>query len=533
MVGRVHFRVNSPHQIRRNKDSPLHHWEDIIASRQTHGQKGELTPPENGMLRKVLTDNVTETLRWLMDKCIVFFGPMPELPNRKPRMHVVVPNSRAYIYHLQRHARKIGVEIRVNQRAQKLLRDGERVIGVECADADGGQHQYVARGGVVLTSGDFSANREMKARYISEQAARIGPINPASTGDGQRMAMEIGARILNGHFSYTSLRFLAPARQPVTQRIPPWPIITKFIVWALAHLPESILRPFVLSYVTTFLVPELKMFAEGAILVNKNGERFVDELDKPEIALLDEPDQCGYAIMDDTTAQKFSAWPYYISTAPGVAYAYLPDYRRNRPDVYACGNTIAELAQRRGIPAAALEKTVADYNQAAGKSGNTRPAILNPPYHSLGPIKYLMGFTEGGLAVNESLQVLGDDDQPIPGCSGRGAGQAGAVTGSWPSSRLGFYRGASPDGMRRSGDLRRFRRREARRLISVWVRAPSGNRCAAHHTNCNSRGCRGDSAGHAEQLYKERYTRSHPARVGYERATPSQQRIIVSKEDST
>lgn len=302
---------NSPHQIRSGiKDSPLHHWEDmpLFATHDKRtGKQGELAPPENDMLRQVLTDNVTETLRWLMDKGVVFFGPMPEVPNRKPRMHVVVPNSRAYIYHLQRHARKIGVDIRVNQRAQKLLRDGERVIGVECADADGGQHQYVARGGVVLTSGDFSANREMKARYISEQAARIGPINPASTGDGQRMAMEIGARILNGHFSYTSLRFLAPARQAVTQRIPPWPVITKFIAWALAHLPESILRPFVLSYVTTFLVPELKMFAEGAILVNKNGERFVDELDKPEIALLDEPDQCGYAIMDDTTAQKFSA----------------------------------------------------------------------------------------------------------------------------------------------------------------------------------------------------------------------------------
>ena len=423
---------NSPHQIRSGiQDSPLHHWEDmpLFATHDKRtGKQGELAPPENAMLRKVLTDNVTETLRWLMDKGIVFFGPMPEVPNRKPRMHVVVPNSRAYIYHLQRHARKIGVDIRVNQRARSLLRDGERVIGVECVDADGGQHQYVARGGVTLTSGDFSANREMKARYISEQAARIGPINPASTGDGQRMAMEIGARIVNGHFSYTSLRFLAPAKQPLTQRIPPWPIATKFIAWALAHLPESILRPLVLSYVTTFLVPELKMFAEGAILVNKNGERFVDELDKPEIALLDEPDQCGYAIMDDTVAQKFSAWPYYISTAPGVAYAYLPDYRRNRPDVYACGSTIAELAQRRGIPAAALEKTVADYNQAAGRSGSTRPAIVKPPYHSLGPIKYLMGFTEGGLAVNESLQVLGKDDKPIPGLfAAGGVGQGGLL----------------------------------------------------------------------------------------------------------
>lgn len=96
--------------------------------------------------------------------------------------------------------------------------------------------------------------------------------------------------------------------------------------------------------------------------------------------------------------------------------------------MYACGNTLAVLAQRRGIPATALEKTVADYNQAAGKSRNTRPAILKPPYHSLGPIKYLMGFTEGGLAVNESLQVLGNDDQPIPGLfAAGGVGQGGLL----------------------------------------------------------------------------------------------------------
>lgn len=72
-----------------------------------------------------------------MEKGVVFFGPMPELPHRKPRMHNIVPNSRAYIYHLERRARKIGVDIRVNARAQRFVREGKRVNGVECADADG------------------------------------------------------------------------------------------------------------------------------------------------------------------------------------------------------------------------------------------------------------------------------------------------------------------------------------------------------------------------------------------------------------
>ncbi len=423
---------NTQHQIRAGiKDSPLHHWEDMplfACHDKRMGEHGELAPRENGALRRLLADNVTDTLRWLMDKGVVFFGPMPELPHRKPRMHNVVPNSRAYAYHLERHARKIGVDIRENQRAVRLLQDGERVIGVECEGPDGTRREFVARGGVVLASGDYSANSEMKARCISEQAARIPAINPASTGDGQRMAMEIGSRIVNGHLSFFSLRFMAPTRSPLAQRIPPWPIVARFIVWALANLPQRLLRPFVLGYVTTFLVPELKMFSEGAILVNKKGERFVEELEKPEMALLDQPDQCGYVIMDDTLAQKFSAWPHYISTAPGVAFAYLPDYRRTRPDVYACGRTLAELALKLGMPAGALENTVGDYNAAAGKAGSTRPALLKPPYHSLGPIKNMMGFSEGGLAVNERLQVLGENDKPIPGLfAAGGAGQGGLL----------------------------------------------------------------------------------------------------------
>lgn len=423
---------NTPHQLAAGiKDSPLHHWEDMprfATHDKRFGEHGELAPPELGALRRLLAENVPDTLRWLMDKGVVFFGPMPELPHRKPRMHNIVPNSRAYIYHLERHARKIGVDIRENQRAVRLLQDGERVIGVECEAPEGTRREFVTRGGVVLASGDYSGSSEMKARYISEQAARIPPINPASTGDGQRMATEIGARIVNGHLSFFSLRFMAPARKPFVQRIPPWPIVTRFMVWALARLPQRLLRPFVLGYVTTFLVPELKMFHEGAIFVNKKAERFVDEMEQPEMPLLDQPDQCGYAIIDDTLAQKFSAWPHYISTAPGVAFAYLPDYRRNRPDVYASGRTLAELARKLGMPEGVLEKTVAEYNAAAASAGGIRPPLVKAPFHSLGPIKNMMGFSEGGLAVNERLEVLGNDDKAIPGLFAAGsAGQGGLL----------------------------------------------------------------------------------------------------------
>lgn len=425
--------TNTPHQLAAGiLDSPAHHAEDMprfAAHDPRFGVHGVAAPEESEPLRRLLADNSPDTIRWLMEKGVVFFGPMPELPHRKPRMHNIVPNSRAYIYHLERRARKIGVDIRVNVRAQRFVREGNRVTGVECTGADGTVTQFLARGGVVLASGDYSANPEMKAKYISEQAARIGPINPTSTGDGQRMATEIGARVLNGHLSFYSLRFPAPAQRPLVQRIPPWPIVTRSIVWALKHLPPWLLRPVVLGYVTTFLVPELKMFSEGAIFVNKAGQRFVDELEKPDMALLDQPDQCAYALMDDAVARKFSSWPYYISTAPGVAFAYLNDYQRNRPDVYKQANSLPELARLLDMPADALVTTVEKYNRdVAAKSSGSRPAVGAGPYHALGPIMNLMGFTDGGLAINTRLEVLDSNNQPIPGLFAAGsAGQGGLL----------------------------------------------------------------------------------------------------------
>ncbi len=424
--------TNTPHQLKAGiQDSPQHHSDDMplfAATDKRMGKQGELAPAESEALRRLLADNSPDTIRWLMDKGVVFFGPMPEAPHRKPRMHNIVPNSRAYIYHLEKHARRIGVDVRTSHRAERLLKEGERVVGVECTDEGGTRRQFVARGGVVLSSGDYSANPEMKARFMSEQHARIGPVNPTSTGDGQRMAMEIGARVLNGHLGYYGLRFPAPKHKPFVQRIPPWPAVTKSMIWALAHLPAGLLRPFVLGYVTTFLVPELKMFHEGGIFVNKHGERFVDEQERPEYALLDQPDQCGYCIMDDDVAAKFSGWPNYISTAPGVAFAYLPDYRRNRPDVYASANTPEELAGKLGIAPDAFAKTMTAYNAEAARSGGKRPPLVKPPFHALGPIMNLMGFTDGGLAIDMQLRVLDAKDRPIDGLFAAGsAGQGGLL----------------------------------------------------------------------------------------------------------
>ena len=73
---------------------------------------------DNPGLRRLFVKNASDTLRWLMSMGVEIFGPMPEPPHTKPRMHNVWPNSRACIKFLSKHAMRIGVDIRCGVRAE-------------------------------------------------------------------------------------------------------------------------------------------------------------------------------------------------------------------------------------------------------------------------------------------------------------------------------------------------------------------------------------------------------------------------------
>jgi succinate dehydrogenase/fumarate reductase flavoprotein subunit len=138
-----------------------------------------------------------------------------------------------------------------------------------------------------------------------------------------------------------------------------------------------------------------------------------------------QPDRVGWIVFDQAVAEKFSAWPYFISTAPGVAYAYLADYRRNRPDIFHQAQSIEGLAQSMGVDPNALSASVQRYNEA---ERGERPAIAQGPFFALGPVKSYVVFTDGGLNVNAQLQVLHSNGIVIPGLYAAGsAGQGGLL----------------------------------------------------------------------------------------------------------
>jgi hypothetical protein len=413
--------TNTPHQQRAGiLDTPQEHFEDLERF------AGALAPRDNHVLRRILVEHTNEIVDWLMARGVVFVGPVPEPPHRYSRMHNVVPNSRSLAYHIERYCRRLGVDIRVGTRANRLVTAAQRVIGVEAMDARGAVREFHALGGVVLASGDYSGDRELKTEFGSADMGEVDGVNVTNTGDGHHMARGLGAVVLNGDIiSGPIMRFIPPTRPNLLRELPPWRPLARLMAWCYEHLPPSLLRPFLMSFLTTALGASPNLFKHGAILVNRSGERYTDELGKPNLDTAKQPGRTAWIVFDYDIAQKFSAWPNYVSTAPGVAYAYLADYRRNRGDIYHRSGTLHGLARSMGVSEAALAHTLEDYN-ATGRQA--RPALATPPFFALGPVRSYVIFTDGGLKVSARLEVLRGDGSAIGGLYAAGAtGQGGLL----------------------------------------------------------------------------------------------------------
>jgi succinate dehydrogenase/fumarate reductase flavoprotein subunit len=387
---------------------------------------GPFAGKDNLAFRRLLVDHAAESLEWLMSLGLAFYGPTADPPHRHPRMHNVLPNSRAYPYYLSRAAKARGVDLRLNASVEQILRSGDGTVRGVLARIDGQAVEIEAHSGVVLAAGDYSNDPELKQRFRPE-LARIPAINPTATGDGHKLGEALGARVVNGEVVYgPGLRFMEPARPSLVRRLPPSWLLGKLMQWALNRLPASLFRPFVMSFMTASLGPEASLLRAGAVLVNREGQRFVDERVQPGLAIAQQPGGHAWLVFDDRVATMFSGPPHYVSTAPGVAFAYVPDYQRHRADLYHRADTLEALARRVGLPVDALRESIERRNAALpdGVAGG----VVQAPFHVLGPLESRIVITDGGLAVNDRHQVLGAQGDAIPRLYAAGAvGQGGAL----------------------------------------------------------------------------------------------------------
>ncbi len=302
---------------------------------------------------------------------------------------------------LQSAIRQRGIETLYETPGQELITDSGRVIGVRAVGAGKPLHVR-ARRGVVLATGGFENNPEMVRDYLGMADSPIWG-TPASTGDGHRMAMQIGADL--------------------------WHMDN---MMAIVGVRTS---DFHAAFATLGLVGP-----KGYIYVGADGSRFVDEdvqirhghaLIHGRYELY--PLQRAFVVFDERTRRSgpLVPQPEYMPVGWNLVienYVWSDDNLAEIENGWMVkADTLTELAAKLGIPAGKLEKSVALYNRYCaagedeqfGRAPTTLIPLDEPPYYAFisGPV---LAWSNGGPRRNEHAQVLNLSGEPIPGLYGAG-----------------------------------------------------------------------------------------------------------------
>lgn len=400
-------------------DSPSQHYADMDLV-NANAKKAD-----NLGLRRLLVYGSPGTFKWLTDIGLEFVGPNIDPPHTRPRLHNVIPSSAAFSYHLGRKCRELGVTIRCSSRVIDLLFEGDRVTGVIVEAQGTSPTEYYGDNGVILTTGDFAASAEYRSRFFDQAVVNSVAAYQLATGDGLRIGEKYGAHIINGDYAafyIPRLRFIPPSQPNWLLRLPPSRFVTTMIKVGMAIMPPAIMRPLVMRFITTILGPEQSLFTAGAAMVNASGTFVPVDIKSPAKNLALDPSNSGFIILDSRIAKKFESWPNFVSTAPGVAFAYINDYRATRHDVFHEAPTLEMLAHKIDVRPEVLGQAISEHNRAAVEP------LASGPFIALGPVRGYISITEGGLGVTDELRVLGGNNEPIPGLFAAGSvGQGGVL----------------------------------------------------------------------------------------------------------
>jgi fumarate reductase flavoprotein subunit len=180
--------------------------------------------------------------------------------------------------------------------------------------------------------------------------------------------------------------------------------------------------------------PEPRLFSEGAVLVNAYGRRFTNELEAPELATSRQPRGTSFLVFDAQLAAQIATmaddspgtrdgWlrsgKLFLSTFPGIAYAYVDDFRE-RTDYFYEADSLTGLADQLRVPVGALEEDMGVTVEAAAGTrpdpfGKTPPGpgVVLPPFYAIGPLRPSIG-SSGGLKIDREMRVTDVNGGSIP-----------------------------------------------------------------------------------------------------------------------
>jgi len=308
-----------------------------------------------------------ETLSWTGNEDA---WPFNEIAKPVPRGHKIGVNGAAayaMMNALIATVRRIGIRVQFDSAVNALIADDDgRIVGVRYRNFD--EIRYAqARNGVILTTGGFVWNRRLIDKYTPHMALEgVVPHGaPTSDGAGHELGISVGGALMNMAATMISIPIYAP---------------------------ESRIK---------------------GILVNKNGQRFINEdtyHGRATAFAMQQPDMVAYLICDAPSFGEQNGYEALIDA----------------------WETVAEMERDLGIPEGALQRTLATYNENAArgvdpdfhKAAKYLAPLVEAPFAAvnitLGPVS-AQGLTQGGLVTTADAQVMDEAGRVIPGLYAAGA----------------------------------------------------------------------------------------------------------------
>ena len=350
------------------KDSPELFYEDTMK-----GGKNK----NNKELVRVLTNNSSAIVDWLIERGADLSeltstgGQSAKRTHRPTGGTAVGPNIVAA---LSKTAENEKIDIRKGTKAIALVKAKNRIVGVKVREIDGKEYTIKAKA-VIVATGGFGANAKMVEKYNPKLKGFGSTNNPAIVGDGIVMVEKVGG--------------------------------------ALVDMKEIQTHPTVVHNKTNMITEAVR--GEGAILVNRDGKRFIDELETRDVvskAILSQKGKSAFLIFDEGIRTKLKAADGYVKKG------------------FAVEGTLEEIAAKIGTDAKTLEATLNKYNEAVRNkvdsefNKKTLPKELTGTKYYAIEVSPAVHHTMGGVRINTNAEVLGKNGRPI-----KGLYAAGEVTG--------------------------------------------------------------------------------------------------------
>ena len=372
-----------------NDDSPELHAQDTFKGGDGKGDMKVIN---------VMTHEALDAAKWCRDYLgvrfeddnLFFFGGH----SRKRALIPVGHTGTEFIAKFQAKADELGIPVITNMKAEELIKDKDgRVVGVK-ATMDGSEYTFNAKGGVVLATGGFGANPEMVKKYNPKIDERFKTTDaPGSTGEALYMAERAGAELVNMGYIQTY-----PICDPLSGAIE--------------------------------LIADARF--DGAIMLNQEGKRFVEELQRRDVL--------SEAILNQTGRYCWVLWNDKIGSISNTVKAHANEYEAfTKQGIMTTCDDLKCIADFTKIPFDQLQKTVKRVSDMAGKGNdkdfNHRSGLVDMQQGKYYVIKAVPSthHTMGGVRINEKAEALTAEGKVIPGLWA-----AGEVTGvTHGTNRLG------------------------------------------------------------------------------------------------